>query len=153
MHLLAGRHRWDGKVNTVACRYNEQKRLGTSFFFFSKGCGEVFFTSLAVQLAINMPYPSSTKLSDYPLFTSTRCNCPPEANGMSSSSASSMSVDRSSQLSKSLRSRHFLASNCRHSSWYIPTINLFLHDPERANAHQPPSSPLLYQRLPPSHFS
>jgi hypothetical protein len=44
---------------TVARRYNEQKRLGASFFF-SKGGGDVshaskFFTSLAVQLAFNVP--------------------------------------------------------------------------------------------------
>jgi hypothetical protein len=44
---------------TVARRYNEQKRLGASFFF-SKGGGDVshagkFFTSLAVQLAYAMP--------------------------------------------------------------------------------------------------
>jgi cytidylate kinase len=44
---------------TVARRYNEQKRLGASFFF-SKGGGDVshagvFFTSLAVQLAQTIP--------------------------------------------------------------------------------------------------
>jgi hypothetical protein len=44
---------------TVARRINEQKRLGTSFFF-SKGGGDVshagkFFTSLAAQLAFNVP--------------------------------------------------------------------------------------------------
>ncbi|OBT42047.1 hypothetical protein VE00_07428 [Pseudogymnoascus sp. WSF 3629] len=44
---------------TVARRYNEQKRLGASFFF-SKGGGDVgnaskFLTSLAVQLALNVP--------------------------------------------------------------------------------------------------
>ncbi|KAH6703038.1 hypothetical protein BKA61DRAFT_680673 [Leptodontidium sp. MPI-SDFR-AT-0119] len=44
---------------TVAHRYNEQKRLGASFFF-SKGGGDVsyaakFFTSLAVQLAFSVP--------------------------------------------------------------------------------------------------
>jgi hypothetical protein len=44
---------------TVAHRYDEQKRLGASFFF-SKGGGDVghagkFFTSLAVQLACNVP--------------------------------------------------------------------------------------------------
>jgi hypothetical protein len=44
---------------TVACRYNKQKRLGASFFFPKDG-GDVsharkFFTSLAVQLAINVP--------------------------------------------------------------------------------------------------
>jgi len=44
---------------TVAHRYNKQKRLGASFFF-SKGGGDVshagkFFTSLAVQLAFNVP--------------------------------------------------------------------------------------------------
>jgi hypothetical protein len=44
---------------TVARRYNEQKRLGASFFF-SRGGGDVshagmFFTSLAVQLSINVP--------------------------------------------------------------------------------------------------
>jgi hypothetical protein len=44
---------------TVAHRYNEQKRLGASFFF-SKGGGDVshagkFFTSLAVQLAFTVP--------------------------------------------------------------------------------------------------
>ncbi|KAH0553188.1 hypothetical protein GP486_006632 [Trichoglossum hirsutum] len=44
---------------TVARRYDEQKRLGASFFF-SKGGGDVshagkFFTSLAVQLAFNVP--------------------------------------------------------------------------------------------------
>jgi hypothetical protein len=43
----------------VARRYHEQKRLGASFFF-SKGGGDVsnaskFFTSLAVQLAFNVP--------------------------------------------------------------------------------------------------
>jgi hypothetical protein len=45
--------------HTVAHRYNKQKRLGASFFF-SKGGGDVshagkFFTSLAVQLAFNVP--------------------------------------------------------------------------------------------------
>jgi AAA ATPase domain len=44
---------------TVARRYNEQKRLGASFFF-SKGGGDVshaskFFTTLAVQLAYAVP--------------------------------------------------------------------------------------------------
>jgi pantothenate kinase-related protein Tda10 len=44
---------------TIAHRYNEQNRLGASFFF-SKGGGDVsntgkFFTSLAVQLTFNMP--------------------------------------------------------------------------------------------------
>lgn len=44
---------------TVAHRYNEQKRLGASFFF-SKGGGDTghagkFFTSIAVQLAYNVP--------------------------------------------------------------------------------------------------
>jgi len=44
---------------TVARRYNEQKLLGASFFF-SRGGGDVshagkFFTSLAVQLAFNIP--------------------------------------------------------------------------------------------------
>jgi hypothetical protein len=44
---------------TVARRYNEQKRLGASFFF-SKGGGDVshagkFFTSLAMQLAYAVP--------------------------------------------------------------------------------------------------
>ncbi|KFY17840.1 hypothetical protein V492_00349, partial [Pseudogymnoascus sp. VKM F-4246] len=44
---------------TVARRYNEQKRLGASFFF-SKGGGDVshagkFFTSLALQLAKTIP--------------------------------------------------------------------------------------------------
>ncbi|TVY44212.1 Vegetative incompatibility protein HET-E-1, partial [Lachnellula subtilissima] len=44
---------------TVACRYNKQKRLGASFLF-SKGGGDVshagkLFTSLAVQLAFNVP--------------------------------------------------------------------------------------------------
>ena len=43
----------------MARRYNEQKRLGASFFF-SKGGGDVshagkFFTSLAVQLAYTVP--------------------------------------------------------------------------------------------------
>ncbi|OBT54069.1 hypothetical protein VE04_10354 [Pseudogymnoascus sp. 24MN13] len=46
-------------TRTVAHRYNQQKRLGASFFF-SKGGGDVshagkFFTSLAVQLAFNVP--------------------------------------------------------------------------------------------------
>ena len=45
--------------STIARRYNEQKRLGASFFF-SKGGGDVshagkFFTSLAVQLAYAVP--------------------------------------------------------------------------------------------------
>lgn len=59
---------------TVACRYKEQKRLAASFFF-SKGGGDVshagkFFTSLAVQLAFNVPYlrqyicEAATKRSD-----------------------------------------------------------------------------------------
>jgi hypothetical protein len=44
---------------TVAHEYNEQKRLGASFFF-SKGGGDAghagkFFTSLAAQLAFNVP--------------------------------------------------------------------------------------------------
>ncbi|CAG8982452.1 hypothetical protein HYALB_00014077, partial [Hymenoscyphus albidus] len=44
---------------TIARRYSEQKRLGASFFF-SRGGGDVshagmFFTSLAVQLSINVP--------------------------------------------------------------------------------------------------
>ncbi|OBT39271.1 hypothetical protein VE00_10181 [Pseudogymnoascus sp. WSF 3629] len=44
---------------TVALRYNEQKRLGASFFF-SKGGGDVsnagkFFTSLALQLTFSVP--------------------------------------------------------------------------------------------------
>ncbi|KAG4439200.1 hypothetical protein IFR05_005321 [Cadophora sp. M221] len=44
---------------TVAHRYNDQKRLGASFFF-SKGGGDAshagkFFTSIAVQLACNVP--------------------------------------------------------------------------------------------------
>ncbi|OBT38473.1 hypothetical protein VE00_11146, partial [Pseudogymnoascus sp. WSF 3629] len=44
---------------TVACKYHEQRRLGASFFF-SKGGGDVshagkFFTSIAVQLANNVP--------------------------------------------------------------------------------------------------
>jgi hypothetical protein len=46
-------------ARTVARRYNEQRRLGASFFF-SKGGGDVghagkFFTSLAVQLAYAVP--------------------------------------------------------------------------------------------------
>jgi adenylylsulfate kinase-like enzyme len=44
---------------TVARRYNKQELLGASFFFL-KGGGDVshaskFFTSLAVQLAFNVP--------------------------------------------------------------------------------------------------
>ncbi|KAH8803728.1 putative WD-repeat protein [Hyaloscypha sp. PMI_1271] len=44
---------------TIARKYNEQKRLGASFFF-SRGGGDIshtgmFFTSLAVQLAFNVP--------------------------------------------------------------------------------------------------
>lgn len=46
-------------ARTVARRYFEQKRLGSSFFF-SRGGGDVshaskFFTSIAVQLAHNVP--------------------------------------------------------------------------------------------------
>jgi NACHT domain len=46
-------------ARTVAHTFFEQKRLGASFFF-SKGVGDVshagkFFTSLAVQLALNVP--------------------------------------------------------------------------------------------------
>jgi hypothetical protein len=46
-------------ARTVARRYSDQKRLGASFFF-SRGGGDVghagkFFTSLAVQLAGNIP--------------------------------------------------------------------------------------------------
>ncbi|KIN00703.1 hypothetical protein OIDMADRAFT_125193, partial [Oidiodendron maius Zn] len=46
-------------ARTIALRYSEQKRLGTSFFF-SRGGGDVshagkFFTSIAVQLACNVP--------------------------------------------------------------------------------------------------
>jgi hypothetical protein len=46
-------------ARTVARRYSEQKRLGASFFF-SRGGGDVghadkFFTSLAVQIARNVP--------------------------------------------------------------------------------------------------
>ena len=45
-------------ARTVACRYNKQTRLGASFF--SRGGGDVshagkFFTSLAAQLANNIP--------------------------------------------------------------------------------------------------
>jgi MoxR-like ATPase len=46
-------------ARTVARRYFDQKRLGASFFF-SRGGGDVghaqkFFTSLATQLARNVP--------------------------------------------------------------------------------------------------
>jgi hypothetical protein len=46
-------------ARTIARRYSEQKRLGASFFF-SRGGGDVshagkFFTSIAVQLACNVP--------------------------------------------------------------------------------------------------
>jgi hypothetical protein len=46
-------------ARTVARKYSEQKRLGASFFF-SRGGGDVsnagkFFTSIAVQLADNVP--------------------------------------------------------------------------------------------------
>jgi hypothetical protein len=45
---------------TVARKYNKQELLRASFFF-SKGGGDVshtgkFFTSLAVQLAFNVPF-------------------------------------------------------------------------------------------------
>jgi hypothetical protein len=47
-------------ARTIAQRYYEEKRLGASFFFFSRGGGDVshagkFFTSLAMQLANNIP--------------------------------------------------------------------------------------------------
>jgi hypothetical protein len=62
MYLLAERLAGTGKSTisrTIARRYNEQKRLGASFFF-SKGGGGVshagkFFTSLAIQLAGAIP--------------------------------------------------------------------------------------------------
>ncbi|KFY02933.1 hypothetical protein O988_01801, partial [Pseudogymnoascus sp. VKM F-3808] len=52
---------------TVACKYHEQRRLGASFFF-SKGGGDVshagkFFTSIAVQLANNVPLAPSCSRS------------------------------------------------------------------------------------------
>jgi hypothetical protein len=48
-------------VRTVARKYNDQKRLGASFFF-SRGGGDVghagkFCTTIAVQLANNVPTP------------------------------------------------------------------------------------------------